>query len=80
MSDIGLPGEDGYVLIARVRALSAERGGLVPAIALTAFARAEDRRRALLAGFQTHLPKPVELTELLMMVANLTGRLPAAKT
>lgn len=80
MSDIGLPGEDGYVLIARVRALSAERGGLVPAIALTAFARAEDRRRALLAGFQTHLPKPVELTELLMMVANLTGRPPAAKT
>ena len=80
VSDIGLPGEDGNALISRVRSLSAERGGLVPAIALTAFARADDRRRVLVAGFQTHLPKPVEPTEILMMVANLTGRPPAANT
>ncbi len=71
VSDIGLPGEDGYSLIRRVRALPAERGGRTPALALTAFARGEDRRRALLAGFQMHLSKPVEISELAAVVANL---------
>ena len=73
VSDIGMPEEDGYQLIQRVRALGADEGGLTPALALTAFARAEDRRRALLAGFQLHLAKPVEATELVASVANLAG-------
>jgi CheY-like chemotaxis protein len=71
MSDIGMPVEDGYALIRQVRALPEERGGNVPAIALTAFARAEDRRRALLAGFQMHLAKPVEPSELLLLSRTL---------
>ena len=58
--DIGMPGEDGYALLSRVRALAAEEGGLVPAVALTAYARADDRRRALAAGYQVHLAKPVD--------------------
>jgi signal transduction histidine kinase/CheY-like chemotaxis protein len=74
LSDIGMPIEDGYALIRQVRALPAEQGGNVPAIALTAFARTEDRRRALLAGFQMHLAKPVEPAELLAVVANVAGR------
>ena len=73
VSDIGMPGEDGYSLIARVRHLEREHAR-VPAIALTAFARAEDRRRALLAGFQLHLAKPVEPAELVAAVASFTGR------
>jgi signal transduction histidine kinase/ActR/RegA family two-component response regulator len=64
VSDIGLPGEDGYALIRRIRARSAEAGGQVPAIALTAFAHSDDRTRALRAGFQLHLAKPVEPEEL----------------
>ncbi|MFL6198336.1 MAG: ATP-binding protein [Thermoanaerobaculia bacterium] len=71
LSDIGMPGEDGYALIRRVRDLPPERGGRVPAAALTAFARGEDRRRALLAGFQMHVPKPVEVNELATVVATL---------
>ncbi|HEV2845121.1 MAG TPA: response regulator, partial [Thermoanaerobaculia bacterium] len=71
VSDIGMPGEDGYELIRRVRGLPAERGGRTPAAALTAFARGEDRRRALLAGFQMHIAKPVEVKELAAVVANL---------
>ena len=71
LSDIGMPGEDGYALIRRVRELPPERGGRVPAAALTAFARGEDRRRALLAGFQMHVPKPVEVNELATVVATL---------
>jgi PAS domain S-box-containing protein len=71
LSDIGMPGEDGYSLIKRVRSLPPERGGRIPAAALTAFARSEDRRKALLAGFQMHVPKPVEVTELATVVATL---------
>ena len=74
LSDIEMPGEDGYSLIAKVRALGAERGGNTPAAALTAYARAEDRTRALLAGFQLHVPKPVEPLELVAVVTNLAGR------
>ena len=75
LSDIGMPGEDGYMLIQQVRALEEETGlGRIPAVALTAFARAEDRRRALMAGFQMHVPKPVEAAELTAVVANLAGR------
>jgi PAS domain S-box-containing protein len=74
LSDIGLPDEDGYALIARVRRLPPERGGLTPAAALTAYAGAEDRTRALHAGFQIHVPKPVSTDELLAVVASLAGR------
>lgn len=64
-----------YQLIHAVRALDAEQGGKTPAIALTAFARPEDRLRALTAGYQMHLTKPVEQSELLVVLANVTGRL-----
>ncbi len=75
ISDIGMPGEDGYALIERVRALEAQRGGdRTPAIALTAYARVEDRVRALQAGFQVHVPKPIEPVELVAFVASLAGR------
>ncbi|MCI0572001.1 MAG: response regulator, partial [Myxococcaceae bacterium] len=72
--DIGLPDEDGYALIGRVRNLPPESGGATPAVALTGYARTEDRTRAFLAGFQLHLPKPVEPAELVAVVANLAGR------
>jgi len=74
ISDIGMPGEDGYTLIRRARALGAERGVELPAAALTAYAGEDDRKRALLAGFQTHVPKPVEPSELIAVVASLAGR------
>ncbi|UQA59339.1 ATP-binding protein [Polyangium aurulentum] len=74
VSDIGMPGMDGYELIRRVRALPPEQGGDVPALALTAFARAEDRNKALLAGFQAHLSKPVQPAELTLAIGSLTGR------
>jgi hypothetical protein len=74
VSDIGMPGEDGYALIRQVRALRPEEGGGTPAIALTAYARAEDRVKAMLTGFQMHLSKPVEPAELVTIVASLTGR------
>ncbi|HEY1403375.1 MAG TPA: GAF domain-containing protein, partial [Pyrinomonadaceae bacterium] len=74
ISDIEMPGEDGYTLIRKVRSLPPERGGKIPAAALTAYARAEDRMRALLAGFQLHVPKPVEPAELAAVVASLAGR------
>jgi two-component system CheB/CheR fusion protein len=61
--DIAMPGEDGYSLIRRVRALGAARGGDVPAVALTALAEAGDRRRALAAGFQNYLTKPVDIDD-----------------
>jgi PAS domain S-box-containing protein len=73
VSDIGMPGEDGYEFIRKVRALPADKGGRTPAAALTAFARSEDRTRALRAGFQTHVAKPVDLTELAAVVASLTA-------
>ena len=74
ISDIGMPGEDGYTLMRKVRALAPENGGSVPAVALTAYARSEDRRRAILAGYQMHVAKPVEPAELITMVASLAGR------
>jgi PAS domain S-box-containing protein len=72
--DIGMPGEDGYSLIRRVRTLGKDAGGAVPALALTAYARAEDRMRAVLAGFQMHVVKPVEPVEQVTMVASLARR------
>lgn len=74
VSDIGMPGEDGYDLIRQVRSLRPEQGGRVPALALTAYARDEDRALALNAGFQMHVGKPVELVELVEAVASLAGR------
>ncbi|MCA1566043.1 MAG: PAS domain S-box protein [Acidobacteria bacterium] len=74
ISDIGMPDEDGYELIRRVRQLPAENGGKVPAIALTAYARVEDRMQALRAGYQMHVPKPVELAELVAVAASLIKR------
>jgi PAS domain S-box-containing protein len=74
LSDIGMPGEDGYSLIRRVRALAPAEGGDVPAVALTAYARSEDRTRALRAGFIGHVAKPVEPAELLATVAAVARR------
>lgn len=71
LSDIGMPDKDGYTFIRELRALSAEQGGRTTAIALTAFARSEDRARAMLAGYQLHMPKPVEPHELIAAVASL---------
>jgi signal transduction histidine kinase len=71
VSDIGMPGEDGYELIRQVRELAVRRGQRIPAIALTAYSRMEDRTRALSAGYHLHLPKPVEPDELIIAVANL---------
>jgi len=73
VSDIGMPEEDGYTMIRRIRHLSSPIGK-IPAVALTAFGRAEDRINALESGFQMHVPKPVEPTELMMVIASLTGR------
>ncbi len=70
ISDIGMPGEDGYALLGRIRAASE----LVPAVALTAFAGEEDRHRAMSAGFQAHIAKPVDPERLILLVARLTGR------
>jgi PAS domain S-box-containing protein len=69
--DIGMPDEDGYSLIAKVRALGKERGGNVPAAALTAYVGEEDRIRVLQSGFQIHVPKPIRPSELIAVVANL---------
>lgn len=74
ITDIGMPGMDGYTLLRQIRAIPRAQGGSVPAVALTAFARPEDRRRALLAGFQMHVAKPVEPAELLAVVASLSRR------
>jgi CheY-like chemotaxis protein len=71
VSDISMPDGDGYTLLRRVRALPVEQGGGTPAIAVTALARGEDRRRAFLAGFQAHLPKPVEPAELFATITSL---------
>ncbi|MFO0843676.1 MAG: ATP-binding protein [Gemmataceae bacterium] len=73
VSDIGMPGQDGYDLIRRVRA-AGRSAREMPAVALTAFARPEERRRALLAGFQVHIAKPVDPEELVALVASLVGR------
>ena len=74
ISDIGMPNEDGYALIRKVRALEPELGGTIPAIALTAFAGVADRARALSTGFQTHVSKPVEPSDLVDIIAQLAGR------
>jgi signal transduction histidine kinase/CHASE3 domain sensor protein/CheY-like chemotaxis protein len=74
ISDIGMPEEDGYSLIRRIRKLPANKGK-TPAIALTAYARAQDRLQALTSGFQTHVAKPVEPDELAAVIGSLTGRL-----
>jgi PAS domain S-box-containing protein len=76
ISDIGMPEQDGYQFIRAVRGLPADRGGRTPAIALTAFARSEDRTRAMLAGYQLHIAKPIEPHELLAALASLVGRMP----
>lgn len=73
LSDIGMPGADGYELIARVREMEVLRGGMMPAIALTAYARESERQQALEAGFQMHLSKPVEVPQLIAGIANLAG-------
>ncbi|HEY4232415.1 MAG TPA: ATP-binding protein, partial [Lacipirellulaceae bacterium] len=74
VSDIGMPGKDGYEFIRELRSWSPENGGCTPAIALTAFARSEDRTRAMLAGYQVHIAKPIEPQELVATVGNLVGR------
>jgi signal transduction histidine kinase/DNA-binding response OmpR family regulator len=74
VSDIGMPEVDGYELIREVRALPADAGALTPAIALTAYARAEDRTKALLSGFNMHVSKPIEPAELLAAIAGVAGR------
>jgi signal transduction histidine kinase/ActR/RegA family two-component response regulator len=74
LSDVGMPDEDGYAFIRRVRTLDAEDKKSIPAIALTAFARNEDRTRALVAGFNVHMAKPVEPTALLSAVVALAGQ------
>ena len=74
LADIGMPDEDGYALIRRIRALSPPSAAAIPAAALTAFARDDDRQRALQAGFQLHLPKPVDASSLVAAVATL-GRM-----
>jgi signal transduction histidine kinase/CheY-like chemotaxis protein len=74
VSDIGMPERDGYQLMQAVRSLPADAGGKTPAVALTAFARSEDRMRALMAGYQVHIAKPLEAHELVVTIASLTGR------
>jgi PAS domain S-box-containing protein len=73
VADIGMEGEDGYDLIRKVRALPQEKGGQTPAVALTAYARIEDRMRALSAGYQLHLAKPVDRSQLAAAVGSLAG-------
>jgi len=75
ISDVGMPEFDGYALIRSVRDLPPEQGGLIPAIALTGYARSEDRTQALVAGFDMHLTKPIEPAELLVVVASLIEKI-----
>ena len=74
LSDIGMPDEDGYSFITRVRSLSHDEGGNTPAAALTAYAREEDRKQALAAGYQMHIAKPIGAGQLVNMIAKLAGR------
>src|SRR5438128_6364489 len=74
VSDIAMPEDDGYDLIRNVRARDAGRGGRIPALALTAYARGEDRVAAIAAGYQQHAVKPIEPAELAAAVATLAGR------
>jgi CheY-like chemotaxis protein len=75
VSDIGMPEIDGYQLMREVRKRPADQGGNTPAVALTAFARSEDRTKAMIAGYTVHVAKPIEPQELLATVANLAGRM-----
>jgi signal transduction histidine kinase/ActR/RegA family two-component response regulator len=75
VSDIGMPGEDGYSLLNKVRRLDPDRGGNIPALALTGYAGLGEGERALLAGYQLHLAKPIEPDELILALAQLAGRL-----
>jgi signal transduction histidine kinase/ActR/RegA family two-component response regulator len=74
VSDIEMPGEDGHALIRRVRALGADQGGATPAVALSAYGRTQDRTRSLTAGYNMHVPKPVNPGELTAIIASLAGR------
>ncbi len=74
ISDIGMPKTDGYEFVRKLRQLPLDQGGKIPAIALTAFARSEDRTRAMMAGFQVHISKPIEPQELLATIASVAGR------
>lgn len=74
VSDIGMPDADGYELIRMIRRLESKQGGNIPAVALTAYAREEDRMRSLSAGYQIHLAKPVEPSELIAVIADLAER------
>jgi CheY-like chemotaxis protein len=74
ISDIGMPDVDGYELIRTLRAAPPERGGLTPAIALTGYASRKDRERALGAGYQKHMAKPIEQGDLITAIASLVGR------
>jgi CheY-like chemotaxis protein len=73
VADIGMPGEDGYSLIRKVRSLPEELGGAVPAVAVTAYARQKDRSAALAAGFERHLSKPFDPEELVATIVSLTA-------
>ena len=74
MSDVAMPDEDGYSFIRKVRSLPQDKGGDTPAAALTAYARDEDRKRALAAGYQMHIAKPIGSSQLITMIARLAGR------
>jgi len=74
VSDIEMPGEDGYALIRKIRALDKDAGGKTPAVALTAYGRVQDRMKALTAGFSMHVPKPVDPGELTTIIASVAGR------
>jgi CheY-like chemotaxis protein len=75
VSDIAMPERNGYDLILEIRSREPERGGKIPAVAVTAYARAEDRVRVLAAGFQMHIAKPINPDELIAVVASITGHI-----
>jgi CheY-like chemotaxis protein len=79
VSDIGLPDIDGYDLMHRIRRLPAHLGGAIPAVALTAYARTEDRTRAFRAGYQAHLAKPIEPAELMATITSFAGLIEARR-
>jgi CheY-like chemotaxis protein len=74
ISDIGMPEQDGYELIRKLRALPVEKGGKIPAIALTGYASRKDRERALSSGYHQHVAKPIEQADLINTIAALVGR------
>jgi CheY-like chemotaxis protein len=74
ISDIGMPDEDGYEFIQKLRALPREQGGQTPAIALTGYASRKDKERALAAGYQQHIAKPIEQADMIAAIAALVGR------